>query len=238
MNFERVSAFASKLPGIETSAEVGAAFAELVAPYGYFAVSCGGSSETPAGRTWDFFFNTWPGAWLSIYRDRDYVRHDLAPIMARLTSRPFTLPEITRGREMTPKQLEFQDWIREIGIVDGFGVPIHEPGGEIGLCVSLADHRIEDIEERQSLEIASLHAYRRCRDLGGHAATSSVASALSTREVECLRWVLKGKSDREIGAILDISHTTAHFHIERVKKKLGVSTRLQAVGLLVTLGYI
>ena len=35
-----------------------------------------------------------------------------------------------------------------------------------------------------------------------------------------MRWVLKGKSDRDIGEILEISHTTVKFHIERVKKKL------------------
>jgi len=63
-------------------------------------------------------------------------------------------------------------------------------------------------------------------------------TALTRREVECLRWVLKGKSDTDIGKILGISHTTAHFHIERVKKKLGVKTRTQAAAVVVSLGYL
>ena len=49
---------------------------------------------------------------------------------------------------------------------------------------------------------------------------------------------MKGKSDRDIGKILDISHTTVHFHIEGVKRKLGVKTRTQAAGLIVAMGYI
>jgi DNA-binding CsgD family transcriptional regulator len=53
-----------------------------------------------------------------------------------------------------------------------------------------------------------------------------------------MRWVLKGKSDTDIGLILEISLTTVKFHIERVKKKLDVKTRTQAVAALVSLGYL
>jgi DNA-binding CsgD family transcriptional regulator len=50
--------------------------------------------------------------------------------------------------------------------------------------------------------------------------------------------VLKGKSDTDIGRILDISHTTVHFHIERAKKRPGVKTRGQAAAIVVSLGYL
>ncbi len=50
--------------------------------------------------------------------------------------------------------------------------------------------------------------------------------------------VPNGKSDTDIGKILGISHTTAHFHIERIKKKLGVRTRTQAAAMVMTLGYL
>jgi DNA-binding CsgD family transcriptional regulator len=104
--------------------------------------------------------------------------------------------------------------------------------------VSIADHRIEDVSERSALQMASLFAHQRCRVLGGRSEASSTATLLTPREVDCLRWVLKGKSDTDIGKILDISHTTVHFHIERVKKKLGVRTRTQAAAIVVSLGYL
>jgi DNA-binding CsgD family transcriptional regulator len=66
----------------------------------------------------------------------------------------------------------------------------------------------------------------------------SAAALLTPREVDCLRWVLKGKSDTDIGRTLDISHTTVHFHIERAKKKLGVKTRGQAAAIVISLGYL
>jgi hypothetical protein len=184
-----------RLPAIDSSREVGHAFARTIAPHGFIAVSCGESRETPTGRGWEFFFNTWPAAWLLYYQKHDYVRHDLAPTMARLTPHPFTWREAIVGNEKTAKQRELNEWVRSIGIVDGFAVPIHYPGDDFGLCVSVADHPIEDAQERAALHIASLCAHRRCRELGGLTEASSVKAPLTPRELECLRWVLDGKSD-------------------------------------------
>ena len=52
-----------------------------------------------------------------------------------------------------------------------------------------------------------------------------------------MRWVLEGKSDRDIGGILGISPTTVHFHVEQIKRKLGVRTRQQAARVVTSLGY-
>jgi hypothetical protein len=73
-----------------SSQEVGAAFASAIAPHGFSMVSCGGSRETPSGRVWDFFFNTWPPEVLLEYQNNDYVRHDMLPAVGRLSAMPFT----------------------------------------------------------------------------------------------------------------------------------------------------
>jgi hypothetical protein len=62
-----------------SSHQVGAAFASMIAPNGFTIASCGGYRETPSGRVWDFFFNTWPPEWLLEYQKNDYVRHDMLP---------------------------------------------------------------------------------------------------------------------------------------------------------------
>jgi transcriptional regulator EpsA len=53
---------------------------------------------------------------------------------------------------------------------------------------------------------------------------------LSDRELEILQWVALGKTNPEIGSILDISTFTVKNHLQRVFKKLDVSNRAQAVG--------
>jgi hypothetical protein len=55
----------------------------------------------------------------------------------------------------------------------------------------------------------------RCRAPGGLTEASSAKGPLSPRELPCLKWVLDGKFDTDIGAIPGISHKTAHFHSER-----------------------
>lgn len=53
---------------------------------------------------------------------------------------------------------------------------------------------------------------------------------LSDRELQILRWVAMGKTNSEIGMILDISAFTVKNHLQRVFKKLNVTNRAQAVG--------
>lgn len=52
---------------------------------------------------------------------------------------------------------------------------------------------------------------------------------LSDRELEVLRWVAKGRSNREIGKTLDISGRTVQGHLANVFAKLHVSSRTEAV---------
>lgn len=51
---------------------------------------------------------------------------------------------------------------------------------------------------------------------------------LTGREVEVLRWVACGKTNRDIGTILDLSPRTVNKHLEHVYVKLGVETRTAA----------
>lgn len=51
---------------------------------------------------------------------------------------------------------------------------------------------------------------------------------LSEREIEIMDWVRKGKTNSEIGSILDISAFTVKNHLQRIFKKLDVFNRMQA----------
>jgi DNA-binding CsgD family transcriptional regulator len=61
---------------------------------------------------------------------------------------------------------------------------------------------------------------------------------LSPRQTECLFWVQEGKSSRDIGIILGVSHRIVERHVFRACHKLGVKTRLQAVIRARSLGLI
>jgi transcriptional regulator EpsA len=61
---------------------------------------------------------------------------------------------------------------------------------------------------------------------------SLIKSGLTTREIEILEWVRNGKTNIEIGMILDISSFTVKNHLQRIYRKINVSNRAQAVGKL------
>ena len=54
------------------------------------------------------------------------------------------------------------------------------------------------------------------------------ARGLTRREVEVLCWVKKGKSNRDIAAILNLKTATVKKHLERIYPKLGVENRTAA----------
>jgi DNA-binding response OmpR family regulator len=52
---------------------------------------------------------------------------------------------------------------------------------------------------------------------------------LGERERETLTWAARGKTFAEIGQILGLSRRTVEFHLDNARRKLGVSTRTQAL---------
>lgn len=57
----------------------------------------------------------------------------------------------------------------------------------------------------------------------------SPEAKLSSRELECLRWRAKGKSDWDTGQIIGISERTVKFHLENARTKLDVMNTTHAV---------
>ena len=60
----------------------------------------------------------------------------------------------------------------------------------------------------------------------------TLAFKLTAREAEVLYWVVKGKTNRDIGDILGTSPRTVTKHLEHVFEKLGVETRTAAAALV------
>jgi DNA-binding NarL/FixJ family response regulator len=72
------------------------------------------------------------------------------------------------------------------------------------------------------------------------AATSDAASqaGLTKREIEVLRLLVEGMSDREIGETLFISHRTAMTHVTNILNKLGLPSRTAAASYAVRNGLV
>lgn len=65
--------------------------------------------------------------------------------------------------------------------------------------------------------------------------SSSIITLLSKREIQVLYWVKNGKTNRDIGQILNINPPTVKNHVQNIMRKLNVANRAQAVGKSATL---
>jgi two-component system NarL family response regulator len=84
----------------------------------------------------------------------------------------------------------------------------------------------------EELESAIRKVYAGARLIPGSVAERLAArmssSELTSRELEVLRQIVDGKSNKEIGNALNISEATVKSHINNLLSKLGVSDRTQA----------
>jgi transcriptional regulator EpsA len=85
------------------------------------------------------------------------------------------------------------------------------------------------------LLVPFLHsAWIRARLNGGDRGVATIKPVrtgnITAREQEILKWIYLGKSNFEIGAILNISPLTVKNHVQKILRKLNVVNRAQAVG--------
>jgi len=68
--------------------------------------------------------------------------------------------------------------------------------------------------------------------------TPDGTSELSNREIDVLRLVADGRSNKEVGEILGLSALTVKSHLARISRKLGTGDRAEMVALVMRSGVI
>jgi HD-GYP domain-containing protein (c-di-GMP phosphodiesterase class II)/DNA-binding CsgD family transcriptional regulator len=96
-----------------------------------------------------------------------------------------------------------------------------------------ADWTLRDLVERGALCPRAVDAVRTSPGSPRSKPRACFPAGLSEREVEVLRLVARGLTDKEVASKLGISHRTVHHHNEHAFDKLGVSTRAAAALFLV-----
>lgn len=89
----------------------------------------------------------------------------------------------------------------------------------------------------------ALRNHTECGVRGRRAATAArkrigALLGLSPREIECVRWSAAGKTAWETSRILNLSEWTVVYHLERAKRKFGLSSKQQMVARAVGLGLV
>jgi LuxR family transcriptional regulator, quorum-sensing system regulator BjaR1 len=226
--------FVAKLDAAEGSQVALPLFSNYAEKLGFSNAICMRVPEPGEDLGSSFLLNTYPQSWVQHYGEKDYISVD--PVVRELfvNYHPFLWSEVAERRQLDAAQRRIMDESSDIGLKQGFTVPIYQEGGYTGL-VSLAGREPMISEEnRGSVTLASIYLHNKLTTLRRREAQNTYE--LTEREMECLRWAAAGKTDWEISQILMISAKTVNYHIENAKRKFGVPTRVQAIVSALRLG--
>jgi DNA-binding CsgD family transcriptional regulator len=171
-------------------------------------------------------------AWVRTFSEQKLFHVDPVFQHASRTLLPFFWDASNFHAALTRQQREILADASTHGIAHGYTIPIHlhsSRGAYPASCSVIPDSPSLDLPRYHAVHLMSYYMY----DLAARevAARDAEAAAIefSNRERQCLELVAQGKSDWVIGKLLGISDTTVHNHIERAKRRLGVTTRVQAI---------
>ncbi|HRE60971.1 MAG TPA: LuxR family transcriptional regulator [Micropepsaceae bacterium] len=228
--------FASALEACSDLQAVAALFGETLQPLHFSASACGAFLPSGTGPVPHFYFQNWPKGWMELYQERNFVAVDYGVAEARRRIEPFTWNEAKAERKLSRAEIELWDVVNEWGWHDGYSVPIHGPGGYFAIVTMASTFTRIPQELRLTLRMLALLTHDRCRRLAGKRLVGDLASPLTARELECLRWVAAGKTDNEIGLIMGLSPNTVKTHLDVARRKLDAANRSQAVARLIYAG--
>jgi LuxR family quorum sensing-dependent transcriptional regulator len=177
----------------------------------------------------------WPTEWLSRYFSRGYVSIDPTIRTIRISNKAFTLDQMPAFIAEDPISKLVMNEAREFKLFEGITVPLMTAEGKPGGFYFAGQH----LDMREStigiLSLLANYAFAKAVMLDG---AVSAAPALAPRQMDVIRWAAEGKTDWEIGMILDVSEHTVDKYLRQVKEKLGAANRVQMIATAIRLGLI
>jgi DNA-binding CsgD family transcriptional regulator len=175
-------------------------------------------------------FQTYPGDWVRYFSESGRYRID--PVFRYADERmvPFSWDDPAFRAGLTPLQLGILTEAEGRGLGHGYTVPIHPPGGQMASCSVVPDSGVIDRGAYQAVFMMACFMFdAMLRGVVRERCSGTRPLQFSERERQCLELAAQGKDDWSIGSLLRISERTAHNHIERAKRRLGVCTRVQVI---------
>ena len=180
---------------------------------------------------------TYPASWIKRYLQMNYV--DLDPVLREGFQRtlPFDWSELTIKTEA---EVAFLHDALAHGVGPfGLSIPLQSKYGHRALfSISFARSKEEWTEFVQAAQPALIQIGNRLHRRVISEVFGEDRPHLTARELECLRWVARGKDTGEIAIILGISPHTARFYLKSARFKLDCVTSAQAVSKAVKLGLL
>lgn len=227
----------SAVTSASTEAELLVRMKAVAASLGYDQALFGIELRLPGAAPVQHITSGYPLDYQMLYQQRSFIERDPTVVHCQTRQDPLVWDE----QIYTPQSYEIMEESRHFGLGHGLSVPVHEPN-RVSMLSLGRDRPFESAAERTMvMSVGNILAH--CLHVASEKVVlpdmlQSRRPHLSPREHQCFQLVALGKSNWDIGQLLNISESSAAFHVKNVLKKLRVSTRMQAVAIGVALGMI
>lgn len=189
-----------------------------------------------------YLLTGYPDSWLERYQDAGYIEIDPLVRHSAKNSLPILWEQCPTD---SPLAAQMFDEARQHGLANGITLPIRAGVGEQALLnlVGYSDPKkisgdIAHIVGQAHLMASYLHEAMRRVVISPDIQKRQLPPLLTPREKECLTWAAAGKTNWEIGHILNIAERTAESHLTNAIQKLDAVNRCQAVARAVSMGLV
>lgn len=185
-----------------------------------------------------YIVTTYSPDWVHRYVSQGYVSIDPVIQVGLRGILPLDWKDV---REANDTVKDFFGEAREFGLSrQGLSIPIRGVHGETAMFSLNSDRTDREwaSDKRRLMrdfQILSHHFHTRVLEIHN---VQKEKVELSSKELECLKWVAAGKTTFEIGIILHISERTVRFFLESARAKLGTVNSVQAVARAIRLNLI
>jgi DNA-binding CsgD family transcriptional regulator len=176
--------------------------------------------------------HNYPADWVSEYSAKKLFEIDPVLLLAERSIVPFSWDQSTMKGSLSGPQRAMMRAAATFGISHGYTVPIHlpwAPGVPRASCTVIPDSPLVSPGSHLAVQTMAMWLYDFASRAIGTNPANQPQRILTSRERQCLELVAQGKDDWTIGQLLRLSEHTVHNYLERAKRRLGVSTRIQAV---------
>lgn len=175
----------------------------------------------------------YPHEWIDTYAAEGLMSYDPVLQAANVSAGGYAWEDLPRLLSLTPDQWELMERGRSKGVVDGYSVPAHFVGEAMGTC-SFALSRASDLPRENfamadTIALLGFQAARNIVGAGEEPVASKPPAPLTSRQLECIVLIAKGKTDWEIARILGISEETVKQHVKDARERYDVGKRIQLV---------
>ena len=205
-------------------------------PY-HSAIAVLGYQDKRHGFVWAGHANiSFPEGWLSEYISKNYIQADSIVLQNFIT---YNVQTWSVARKARYREKEITELGMDFGLRECQTHGWRPSAGKAGSMFCFAGPSMElDMHSSIILELIVPHLHLALSRICGKSRIGSENSILSAREKEVLNWLKQGKSSWDISIILGISERTVNFHVYNMMRKLGVTSRLQAVAIATESGLI